>query len=220
MATISSLLRRVTLRVCSVDRIFLAGYVPRLQSEGLVVRFLLDHAAALGDGKVRIPSPALLGKIGEAYVRAIDRFAIEGEIPVVRFEKGACKEEVARSFMQAAEREGRFGVVMIGVAQEKARAWRGFRKGGSASHPHFSYQRMSVFVNHYYFYVRDPEWGPAFIKTCAYAPYPVWLCLNGHEWAKRQAERRGLDFQALDNGFRCVADAEALAEICGSLSER
>jgi hypothetical protein len=27
-------------------------------------------------------------------------------------------------------------------------------------------------------------------------------CLNGHEWAKRQAERAGLAFQALDNGFR------------------
>ncbi len=68
--------------------------------------------------------------------------------------------------------------------------------------------------------MRDSEWGPAFIKTCAYAPYPVWLCLNGHEWAKRQAERRGLSFQALDNGFRSVQDAAALAEICASLSDR
>ncbi len=221
MATISSLLReRVTLRVRSVDRIFLAGYVPRLQSEGLVVRFLLDRAPSLGDGKVRIPSPALLGKVGQSYVQAIDRFAVENEIPLVRFSKGDCKEELARPYIRAAERAGRFGVVMIGVAQEKARAWRGFRNGGPASHPHFSYRRMSVFVNHYYFYVRDPEWGPASIKTCAYAPYPLWLCLNGHEWAKRQAERRGLSFQALDNGFRSAEDAGALAEICASLSDR
>jgi hypothetical protein len=46
---------------------------------------------------------------------------------------------------------------MIGVAQEKTSAWRGFRNGGTAAHPHFSYRRMSVFPNHYYFYVRDPE---------------------------------------------------------------
>jgi len=44
--------------------------------------------------------------------------------------------------------------------------------------------------------------------------------LNGHEWAKRQANRRGLEFVALDNGFRATADADALAAICGSLSER
>ena len=41
MATISSLLaEHVTLRVRSVDRIFLAGYVPRLQCDGQLVRFL------------------------------------------------------------------------------------------------------------------------------------------------------------------------------------
>jgi hypothetical protein len=79
---------------------------------------------------------------------------------------------------------------------------------------------MSVFPNHYYFYVRDHEWGPAFVKTVAYAPYGVWLYLNGHEWAKRQAERRGITFEALDNGFRSVEDADALAGICQSLSHR
>ena len=69
MATISSLLReRVTLQVNSVDRIFLAGYMPKLQSEGQVVRFLLDRGFP-------IPSPASLGRIGDGYVRAIERFA-------------------------------------------------------------------------------------------------------------------------------------------------
>jgi hypothetical protein len=56
-------------------------------------------------------------------------------------------------------------------------------------------------------------------KTNAYAPYPIWVYLNGHEWSKRQAARQGIEFEPLDNGFRCCQDAEALAEICGSLSE-
>jgi hypothetical protein len=150
----------------------------------------------------------------------VDRFAQLNAIPVVHFDKGACKEDVARPYLQAAEREGRFGVVMIGVAQEKLVAWKGYKQGGSEAHPHFCYRRMSLFPNHYYFYVRDREWGPAFIKTVAYAPYPLWLCLNGHEWAKRQATERGLEFEPLDNGFRATADAATLAAICGSLSER
>jgi hypothetical protein len=139
---------------------------------------------------------------------------------VVHFKKFESKELVARRFMRKAEREGRFGVVMIGVAQEKTSAWRGYRRGGSDSHPHFCYRRMSVFPNHFYLYVRDPDWGPAFIKTVAYAPYGVWIYLNGHEWAKRQAEKRGIAFEALDNGFRSVEDADALAGICQSLSHR
>lgn len=214
MATIESLLSdRVSLQVRSVDRIFLAGYVPKLQSEGLVVRFLLDRGFP-------IPSPAALGKIGQRYVRAIERFATKQKVPVVHFKKGEVKEQTARRYMRKAEREGRFGVVMIGVEQERASAWRGYRQGGPDSHPHFCYRRMSVFPNHYYFYVRDPEWGAAFVKTIAYAPYPIWIYLNGHEWAKRQAEQQGIAYQALDNGFRSVADDAALAEICNRLSER
>ena len=214
MATIASLLReRVTLQVNSVDRIFLAGYLPKLQSEGMVVRFLLDRGFP-------IPGPAALGKIGAAYVRAIDRFAAKHQIPVVQFKKGQSKELVARGYMRKAEREGRFGVVMIGVAQEKTSAWRGFKAGGSASHPHFCYRRMSVFPNHYYFYIRDREWGPAFIKTVAYAPFGIWVYLNGHEWAKRQAQKRGIGFEALDNGFRSVQDAAALQAICHTLYYR
>jgi hypothetical protein len=213
VATISSLLAdHVTLRVASVDRIFLAGYVPRLGCDGQLVRFLLDRVGG------NIPSPAILGRIGRDYVEAVDRFAIDREIPVVRFAKGACKEDLARPYLQAAERAGRCGVVMIGVAQEKAYAWRGWRDGGNDEHPHFEFGRQAIYVNHYYFYIYDREWGPAFIKTNAYAPYPVWIYLNGHEWAKRQAAGAGIEFRALDNGFAACEDADALAAICARLS--
>ena len=211
MATISSLLAdHVTLQVRSVDRLFLQGYVPRLMTQGQVIRFLLDRGFP-------IPSPAVLGKIGRAYVDAIDRFRLEQDIPIVRFRKGDCKEDIARVYLQQAEREGRFGVVLIGVAQEKTSAWRGWRDGGSDGHPHFEYRRQSIFPNNYYFYILDPEWGPAFIKTIAYAPWPVCVYLNGHEWAKRQANKHGLDFSALDNGFAACLDEATLAKICGRL---
>ena len=41
-------------------------------------------------------------------------------------------------------------------------------------------------MNHYYVYFIDEAWGPGFLKICGYAPYTLKLCLNGHEWAKRQ----------------------------------
>jgi hypothetical protein len=177
VATISSLLAdHVTLQVRSVDRLFFQGYVPRLQTKFQVIRFLLDRGFP-------IPSPVVLGRIGRDYMAAIERFIVEREIPVVRFVKGEVKEEIAREYFHAAEREGRFGVVMIGVAQERTSAWRGWRDGGPDGHPHFEYARQSIFPNNYYFYIRDPDWGPAFVKTVAYAPFSVWLYLNGNEWA-------------------------------------
>jgi hypothetical protein len=212
VATISSLLAdHVTLGVRSVDRLFLQGYVPRLMTEGQVIRFLLDRGFP-------IPSPAVLGKIGRDYVNRVNDYVATNEIPVVKFVKGDVKEQIARKHFQAAERDGRYGVVMVGVAQEKTSAWRGWRDGGPDGHPHFVYRRQSIFPNNYYFYIRDPDWGPAFIKTVAYAPFPVWVYLNGNEWAKQQASQQGISFQALDNGFASCENAEALAAICNSLS--
>jgi hypothetical protein len=215
VATISSLLAdHVSLQVRSVDRIFLAGYVPRLQCDGQLVTFINQRAGGT------IPSPAILGKIGRAYVEQINAFAKANDIPVVRFAKGEVKEDVAAEHMRAAARDGRIGVVMLGVAQEKAFAWRGWRDGGLDAHPHFEFARQTVFVNHFYWYILDPEWGPSFIKTNAYAPYPAWVYLNGHEHAKRQAARQGIEYVPLDNGFHSCENPERLAEICSSLSER
>ena len=211
MATISSLLAdHVSLQVRSVDRLFLQGYVPRLMTEGQVIRFLLDRGFP-------IPSPTVLGKMGRAYVDEIHAFIATNQIPTVQFTEGDVMEEIARKHFHTAEREGRFGVVTVGIAQEKTSAWRGWRDGGPDGHPHFVYRRQSIFPNNYYVYIRDPEWGPAFIKTVAYAPFPVWVYLNGNEWAKRQAAQRGIAFKPLDNGFAACEDPAALAEICASL---
>ena len=40
---------------------------------------------------------------------------------------------------------------MVGIAQEKTSAWRGWRDGGPDGHPHFVYRRQSIFPNNYYF---------------------------------------------------------------------
>src|SRR6201988_2849903 len=212
VATISSLLAdHVSLEVRSVDRLFLQGYVPRLQSEGLVVRFLLDRGFP-------IPSPAVLGRIGTGYVNRITDFIAKNQIPVVQFAQGDGKEEIARKHFRQAEQEDRYGVVMVGICQEKTSAWRGWRDGGPDKHPHFEYRRQSIFPKNYYFYIRDPGWGPAFIKTVAYAPFPVWIYLNGNEWAKQQATQRGIAFRALDNGFASCENPELLDAICQRLS--
>jgi hypothetical protein len=135
VATISSLLRdHVTLEVRSVDRLFFQAYVPKLMTQHQLVRFMLDRGFT-------IPSPALLAKQGRAYVAAIERFARDHDVAVVRFVRGQSKEDAARPYRRAAEREGRFGVALIGVAQEKTTAWRGWRHGGPDGHPHFEFGR-------------------------------------------------------------------------------
>ena len=119
------------------------------------------------------------------------------------------KVGIAEPLLHAAAEEGGDGkVVLLGIAQEKASAWRLWKKKRQqeASHPRMERGNQMVLVNHFYFYrLWDPEWGPAFWKTNTYAPYPIWLWLNGHSWAKRQLQKAGIAFEALDNGFRSCA---------------
>jgi hypothetical protein len=112
-----------------------------------------------------IPSSPAFGKIGEAWVAEVHRFAKANDIPVHDFAKGENKEQLAQPLIQAAAGQGGPGrVVLIGIAQEKASVWRSWKANGhqDRSHPHMEWGRQMAYVNHFYFYLWDPEWGGAF----------------------------------------------------------
>ena len=180
MATVSSVLAdHVSLRVASVDRLGIAGYIPKLSYEGGLVKFLL-HRAAQAQYAVNIPSPALLGHNHDRMVADLERFVVAGDLPVVRFKRGESKEDIARPYQLAAAGAGREGVVLVGKAQERQMAWTGYvdqRSKRSTGRTLIS--RSPVRPG-----CRDHQWGPAFLKLSGYAPYPLWLSANGHEWAK------------------------------------
>jgi hypothetical protein len=215
MGTVATLLaEHVRFRCTSVDRIGIRGYVPGLQYEGGVVRFLLERGN-------HIPSPAALNRNHERMVAELDDLVSRTGVPVVRFKRGECKEDIARPFQDAAAAEGRSGLVLVGKAQERTSAWRGFVDDSHASHrpnhPHISWRRQSSVPDHWYLYFADAEWGPAFLKICSYAPYPLWACANGHEWAKCQLAKAGIGFESLDNGLRAVEDPAAARRLCARL---
>src|SRR5438132_7363254 len=135
MADYATLLRdHVTLGVRSIDRIFLQAYVPKLQSVGLVCRFLNRQRG------YKIPSSAAFGQLGARYVAAIERWAKAEGIPIRRFQKGENKEAIVAPLIEAAAREGGDGkVVLIGVAQEKASIWRSWVRKGQE---HFRHPQM------------------------------------------------------------------------------
>ena len=73
-------------------------------------------------------------------------------------------------------------------------------------------------ITHFYFYGVDRDFGPFFVKLGTYFPYPGKLCLNGHEYLKRQLTRAGIAFEALDNGLLTCADARRAQALCDGLS--
>ena len=102
----------VVLDLQCLDRIYLNGYVPNLQVGGQVVAFMTKH---LG---YRIPSPAIMEKIGTRFRQDVNQFAEDHSIPIVRFGKDDRKIDLMRSHLDAQAATGRSGVAAIGVAQE------------------------------------------------------------------------------------------------------
>ncbi len=206
MPSIPELLNgHVTLEVECLDRLYLNGYIGALATSGGLVTFMREQL-----GKP-IPSPVVLGQVTEKFREAVKALTERERIPVYQFSHQERKDDVANRFRQ--QRGVRDGIVFIGVAQEKAQAFQGKKVNGQ-----FEFTRdKTVYINHYYFYIDDADFGPLFIKVCSYAPWGIKLCLNGHEWAKRQLDKRGIAYQALDNGFLSCADPQQLQQTCDSL---
>jgi hypothetical protein len=203
----------VGLEVDCVDRLYLNAYVPNLQVGGQVERFCKLH---LGQP---IASPAVIEKIGNRFRRDVRRYADEQDIPILHLKKpdrsrwDDRKLDHVRPHLQRAEAEGRFGVVAIVAAQEFQWVFTATKKtAGSAVW--FDWNKTERRVGIYYFYVLDAHFGAGFIKICTYFPYPAKVWLNGHEWAKRQADHERLSFTALANGFATCEDPGRLQAIC------
>ncbi len=195
-----------------IDRMYLNLYIPGLQTPEFVAHFIKTHL-----GKP-IASSAVLAPISDRFVKEIKSFCKEHEVEMVRFKKKQSKEEVAKAYLEqfvAEHGEESEGLLFVGVAQEKAPVVRTMRKDG---YPWL--YRSTAMVNYYYFYCYDRHFGPLFIKYCSYFPYNGKLCLNGHEYLKRQLAIKGIDFEALDNGLlSCERPAKAQG-IAGGLGEK
>jgi hypothetical protein len=209
--TVADVLRdHVTLEVEGIDRMYLNVYVPQLQRELGVVGFLRNHRGHL------FASSALLAPISDAFVQAIADFTGAHAIPVLTFAKGQRKDDIA------AEHRARFGkpegVLFVGKAQEKTPVFRTEkRKNPKTGQAYPWIVRSTAMVNHYYFYCLDEDFGPFFLKFCSYFPYNAKLCINGHEYLKRQLAKAGIAFEALDNGILSCQDPKRLQEIADGL---
>jgi hypothetical protein len=197
--TVGEILRdHTTLEVESIDRMYLNVYVPGLQYESGVAYFFRSHRGQL------FASSALMAPMSKAFVGAIDRFVAEQAVPLVAFEKGQRKDAVMAEHL--ARFTGEEGVLFVGKAQEKAAVCRTERRRNpQTGQPYPWLVRSTAMVNHYYFYGVDRDFGPFFLKFCTYFPYNAKLCLNGHEYLKRQLAQQGLAYEALDNGILSCA---------------
>ncbi len=154
--------------------------------------------------------------ISQAFVAALERYARVQEAPLLTFAKGQRKDEVAAEHL--ARFEDQEGVLFIGKAQEKATVFRTEKRRNPQTGQVYPWiVRSTALVNHYYIYAVDADFGPFFLTFCSYFPYNARLCLNGHEYLKRQLAKDGIAYEALDNGLLSCADPARMQAICDGL---
>jgi hypothetical protein len=202
--------RHVVFEIESIDRMYCNVYQPRLQHPKAVAGFVRYH---LG---FPVASTAVLAPISEAFVAAIKSFAQRGRIPMVDFVKGQRKDDVMHEHLARFTDEE--GVLFIGRAQEKAGVFRTEKRRDAAGVSYPWIVKTTAMVNQWYFYCVDTDFGPFFLKFSSYFPYAAKLCLNGNEYAKRQATKAGIGFTALDNGFATCDDPARVQALCDQLS--
>ena len=210
--SVAEILRdHVTLEVEGIDRMYLNAVVPLLQSERGIAWFFRKyrgHAFA---------SSALMAPMTRAFVEAVENYGRSQDLDVLTFEKRQRKEDVAAEYR--ARFRGDEGVLFVGKAQEKAPVFRTERRRNPNTGASYAWlYRSTAMVNQYYFYALDRDFGPFFLKFCSYFPYNAKLCINGHEYAKRQLERQGIRYEALDNGVLSCEEPAILQRICDGLS--
>jgi hypothetical protein len=200
----------VVFEVESIDRMYLNVWQPRLAYGGGVQGFFVGHRG------YHYASTALMDPMTKTFVADIHGFVAARGLELVSFAKSQRKDDIAHEFLTRFTDEE--GVLFVGRAQEKAGVWRTQRRHNRVTGGSYAWLvRSSAFINFFYFYCVDADFGPFFLKFSTYFPYTAKLCINGNEWAKRQAAKTGIGFTPLDNGFAACDDVPAVQAICDSL---
>ena len=203
--------QHVTLEVEGIDRMYLNVYQPKLQTPQAVAAFFRFHRGHT------FASSVLMEPISKAFIRQLEAFAQRQGIDLITFAKGERKDDRAARYR--ARCQGQEGVLFIGKAQEKVPVFRTEKRTNPKTGQKYPWiVKSTALVNQYYLYCFDDDFGPFFLKFSSYFPYNAKLCLNGHEYVKRQLAKEGIAFEALDNGIRSCANPKRLQELCDGLS--
>jgi hypothetical protein len=202
----------VVFEVECIDRMYLNVYVPQLQHAGGLLRYVRHHMG------LPIASTAPLARITGRFAASAHRFAGREQVPWVDFARGQRKDDVMHEHLAAFQAAGRTeGVLFIGRAQEKTPLFRTGKRRDREGRSYPWIVKSTGMVNHFYFYCADSDFGPFFLKFCSCFPCNAKLCINGNHRARRQADKAGIAFETLDNGFAAVSDPAALQQICDRL---
>jgi hypothetical protein len=186
------------------DRILLNGVIQVLQIPVCVAGFLKQNRLA-----DRV-TPAYLRAISADYHQFVQALAEQRRVEIVQPPKGARRDEWVEPFYQRLR--GQPGIAVVLKSRENARVAVSFPRRGD------QVELLNRFVQLYYFYLQDRDFGRMFVRVCPYFPFNARICLNGHEWLACRLREEGIPFHQCANAFRTCADPARLQELADRFS--
>ncbi len=186
------------------DRILLNAIIQVLQNPACVVGFLKEKRLATE------VTPAYFRAISTDYHLFVQALAEQRHVEIVQPPKDVRREEWVEPFYR--NLQGQNGIAVILKSRENARVAVSFPRQGN------HVERCNRFVQQYYFYLQDQDFGRMFLRICPYFPFSARICLNGHEWLACRLRQEGITFEQCANAFRSCADPARLQELADQFS--
>lgn len=196
----------------SIDRIYIKGFVPIIQSCG---------GFRTWAERLRPDKPVTQKWIrswASKFHNNVRKFASQSSVPIVQADKGQRKHELAEQYREKFNQQQ--GVYLILISREHARVFVSAEPKQSTQSNHRNLRRKTAFVTYYYFYILDPHWGPLCVTICSHPPFNVRVILNAHHWMESEARSHKLSFHKRENAFHTVDLPEKLQQIANNLSQR
>jgi hypothetical protein len=188
------------------DRVLFNVFVPAWQCAAVLVGLLTKSR------NVPAISRAYLKSVSEEYHAKVKTLAAEQGVAIVQPPKGVRRDEWVEPYYRRLR--GRAGIAVILKNREAARIAVSYptKSGG------YHLELLQRFVDQYYFYIQDADFGKMFLRLCPYLPFNGRLLINGHEWLACQMRREGISFRQHGNAFLTCSDPARLQQLADSFS--
>jgi hypothetical protein len=194
-----------------IDRLVLNAYCPKLMGGGGV----RDFWRKLKGSDAGLNTAALMRFAGIVSKR-VECYCKEKDLPFIHFQPGERKHEEAEKLYPTDDSFE--GIFAIFCSRASANLWevKEFGNGGMD----IRRKKKPSLVNHYYFHIKDKQWGHVCIRMCAHPPFGCMIILNGHEWVSNNESVASLELKKESNCFTSYNNGDKLSLVADTLKQQ
>jgi len=201
----------ISLEYSLIDRMRVRGHLMNLQNVGMLGAFFKRWR------NVPWIEPRDLEKATDELVAHVEALAQKNQIPLLQAKPGESHVDQAATYLASVADRDRAVYCIIKVQEEASSFVSYVPKRDPKAQRKIARGRRRI--NHYYFFIKDPEFGVGnSIRISSYAPFPVTVCFNGHNFVAQQLTKKKVSFQTRDNLFVEVGDVKVFQKACAALT--